>query len=281
VTGPPASGKSFYSQELATYYNIPRVHIKQISDLALEISLLDEEKIGEDEEKMMIKTKCDELRENMAAAIEEARGEPPEDTEWPEIDKTTLPIRVTDEILWKLLSKRITQNDCRNRGYVLDGFPRVYKDAQYIFLKWKQTFDEEGNPEEEPEQDLEEGQAKDFSAYIPDLSIMPSNCIVIHGEDKDLIDRVRNLSEAEIEGTHYNAADMQRRLKSYRLANNSEVAEPSIQDFFKNQGKITLHNVDAFAQTSENALCSMKIYIERVRKIQTLTFSRMRNQSTL
>jgi hypothetical protein len=93
---------------------------------------------------------------------------------------------------------------------------------------------------------------------------MPANCIVLHGNDKDLIDRVRNLSESEIEGTHYNAKEMLSRLKAYRITNNSLVAEPAVQDFFKDEGKITLHKVDSFAMTSENALCSMKIYIERV-----------------
>lgn len=34
ITGPPASGKSHYSDILAKYYNIPRVHIKQIIDRA-------------------------------------------------------------------------------------------------------------------------------------------------------------------------------------------------------------------------------------------------------
>ena len=28
VTGPPASGKTFYSQKLAKYYNIPHVSVK-------------------------------------------------------------------------------------------------------------------------------------------------------------------------------------------------------------------------------------------------------------
>lgn len=37
---------------------------------------------------------------------------------------------------------------------------------------------------------------------------MPANSIILHGNDKDLIDRVRNLSESEIEGTHYNAKEM-------------------------------------------------------------------------
>ena len=60
-----------------------------------------------------------------------------------------------------------------------------------------------------------------------------------------MIERVRGLTEEEISGTHYNAKDMARRLKDYRFHNNSEVAEPSVQDFFKSQCKITLQTVDA------------------------------------
>ena len=32
VTGPPASGKTFYSEKVAEYYNIPRIHVKQMVD---------------------------------------------------------------------------------------------------------------------------------------------------------------------------------------------------------------------------------------------------------
>ena len=30
VTGPPASGKTFYAEKLAHYYNIPRIHIEPL-----------------------------------------------------------------------------------------------------------------------------------------------------------------------------------------------------------------------------------------------------------
>jgi len=113
---------------------------------------MDEEAIGEDEEKQKIKGDCDELRAKMAAEMEEARGDPPEGEEWPEIDQSTLPIRVPDAILWGQLIKELRKNDCRNRGYVLDGFPRTFSGAQNIFMKWKQQFDEEtGDPIDEPE----------------------------------------------------------------------------------------------------------------------------------
>ena len=194
--------------------------------------------------------------------MEEARGDPPEGEEWPDIDSNALDIVVPDQFLWKELIKVLRHNDCRNRGYVLDGFPRIYKGAQNIFLKWKQQYDEEGEPMEEPVP--EEGEEKNFKDYIPDETITPQNCIVLKGNDEDLIERVRGLSEEEISGTHYNSKDMQRRLKAYREANNSEVAEPSVQDFFKNVCKISLHSVDAIGMSTENALCSKKIYTERV-----------------
>ena len=43
---------------------------------------------------------------------------------------------------------------------------------------------------------------------------------------------MRDLSEKVVEGTHYNYEDMVRRLKDYRKANNSKIADPSVQDFF-------------------------------------------------
>lgn len=39
-----------------------------------------------------------------------------------------------------------------------------------------------------------------------------------------------------------------------------------MQDFFKNICKISLHTVDAIGMSTENALCSMKIYTERNEK---------------
>ena len=55
---------------------------------------------------------------------------------------------------------------------------------------------------------------------------------------------------------------MTRRIKAYRLANNSEVAEPSVQDFFSQQG------IKSFSENiltrGKDALNAFKIYIERV-----------------
>lgn len=74
-----------------------------------------------------IKAKVEELRDAMVAQIEESRPETEEEP--PEINRETLPIRLPNDILYKLLKISLTENACRNRGYILDGFPRTFKDA--------------------------------------------------------------------------------------------------------------------------------------------------------
>lgn len=55
---------------------------------------------------------------------------------------------------------------------------------------------------------------------------------------------------------------MQRRLEAYRNANNSKVAEPSVQQFFKGEG-ISLFEIGCDTQT-DFVVNALKIYIERV-----------------
>ena len=43
VTGPPASGKTFYSELINGYYNIPRVCVKELTDKAFAMSKTEEE----------------------------------------------------------------------------------------------------------------------------------------------------------------------------------------------------------------------------------------------
>ena len=74
--------------------------------------------------------------------------------------------------------------------------------------------------------------------------------------------RVKNLTEDKIAGTHNNPADMTRRLKSYRTLNDSQVAEPSVHQFFMEQ-KIQLFIKDA-AIDEVTLFGSLKIYIERI-----------------
>ena len=250
------------------YYNIPRVHVKELTDKALDIGKTepDEEKIKDENELNLAKEIFeklgairDELHEKLTAAQEEK--------EWgddgpPEIDKDSLDIRVPNDIIYKMISTRLRENDCRNRGYILDGFPRSYEDCQNIFLKRPIKYDEEGQVIDDEEPELEEGQKKSFEGFLEIEEIFPKSAIVLKQDDKFLIDRVKDLSEEQIAGTHYTVNDMKRRLKSYRTINESQVAEPSVQKFFR-EHNIQLFQKDAAGPTNM-IFDSTKIYIERV-----------------
>lgn len=125
-------------------------------------------------------------------------------------------------------------------------------------------YNEDGEVEEVEEEELEEGQKKSFEGYVVDEAIMPKSCIVLTGSDRELIKRVKNLPEHVIQGTHYTAEDMERRLAVYRELNNSTVAEPSVSDFFKTQG-IELYTTSCMLNP-EHTLDAFKIYIERNEK---------------
>ena len=128
-----------------------------------------------------------------------------------------------------MLKLKLGENDCRNRGYISDGFPRAYKGAQNAFLKKVIQLDPEtGEPMEEEEEELEEGQEPSFDKHVKNDDIFPGSVIVLDGRDADLIARVCELPEDQIIGTHYNLEDMKRRIKSYRIRNNSEIAEPAV-----------------------------------------------------
>lgn len=60
------------------------------------------------------------------------------------------------------MREKLGENACRNRGYILDGYPRTYSDSQQVFLvrKKKMIKDEEGNeipdPDDQDEPEEEE-----------------------------------------------------------------------------------------------------------------------------
>lgn len=105
---------------MAKYYNIPHITSNDLekegkelkNDLGQEIQKKREEDI-ENERK-----RVEELPEKVQKTIDLSKFEPP----------------IPDELLFKVLQQSLTSNVCRNRGYVLDDYPKNDKYAQYTFL---------------------------------------------------------------------------------------------------------------------------------------------------
>jgi len=196
ITGPPASGKTYNANALAKYYNIPKVEVKQLVDEVFRMAAIDEEAAGENALINDCRTKIDEIKAKMEEDINDKRAEMEEpEGGWEDIAIDTSEIRVPDELLYRVLKLKLNENDCRNRGYILDGFPRTYKDSQNIFLYKPIKYDENGDPIEDEEPELEDGEEPSFDGFEKDNTIFPSSCIVLTGGDEELISRVMEQSE--------------------------------------------------------------------------------------
>lgn len=64
ISGPPASGKTYYADLLATHYNIPKINVKQLVDQALTMARIEDDAEAS-ELAQEIKAKVEELREAM------------------------------------------------------------------------------------------------------------------------------------------------------------------------------------------------------------------------
>lgn len=103
------------------------MHVKELVDKAFKMAAIEE---PDDEFIEEIKGKIEELKDAEVERIEaEREGKDYGDEEPPEIDRDAINVRIPDEFLYTLLKKRLSENDCRNRGFVLDGFPRSHTDT--------------------------------------------------------------------------------------------------------------------------------------------------------
>lgn len=168
----------------------------------------------------------------------------------PPPDKAKIIPRVNEEFLNRILKNKLKENIYRNRGYILDGYPRSYKDAREIFMEKKEgeeITEEDKNPEEK---------------MVILKEILPNN-IVSLGEatDEELFIRIKSLPEEIVQGTHWNEEGMKRRLQAF-YNTNASTKNPSLVQFFQ---KYEVENLNLNCKNKEKELVDkLKIFFERV-----------------
>jgi len=111
-------------------------------------------------------------------------------------------IRLPDKFLWKGFKERLYENGCQNRGFVLDGYPRNYKDCQKIFTRRVKTGEEDEDEAAESEEEEEGGADEDMGPNIKDPIareidelITPNHIIQLSGSDEFLCNRIKMIPE--------------------------------------------------------------------------------------
>ncbi|XP_028919117.1 adenylate kinase 7 isoform X1 [Ornithorhynchus anatinus] len=197
IVGPPAVGKSTIAEALCQHYKLHHIQIKDVISEAiakLELTVAprpeveqDEQEEAEEEEEDNIED-AQELLDGVKENMEQNAG------------------RLDDNFLIRFMKEKLKSMPCQNQGYVLDGFPKTYDQAKDLF----------NNEEEEEEEEIR--------SHLPpfDKLIMPDYVIALDASDEFLKERVMNLPESIVAGTHYSQDRFLRTLNLFRDINTED-----------------------------------------------------------
>ena len=226
ITGPPGSGKTYLSEKLSKFFNIPHFKINDIIEWGKTFT----DELGEE-----IKAKIEEITNNVKEAEENYMKRPNK-------KKTDLPLdtsqmsKLPDEIVIKILRKKLAMNICRNRGYILDGYPKGYKNAFNLF---NEDTDEAKTPDDPTKYKI-------LEEIMPNIIIRIDNC-----DDAFIKERMKKLKDVNGDPNVIQRR-LDRRLKTYKelFDNEFEIVEK------ENVNK----NVDAHKSSREKELMENEYY---------------------
>ncbi|KAM6915045.1 adenylate kinase 7-like [Xenentodon cancila] len=226
LVGPPAVGKSTIAKKLCQHYKIHHISIKEMI----------EEKISQLNE--MINDTDSEYVSEVAKAAAQTQLENINTTM--KMNQVIASGRLAEHEVFDILQAKLNSKPCRNQGFILDGFPKTYKQAKTCFT----------------EEDTEE-QGLDLMFKIPDYNktITPEHVFVLDAADDFLIKRVQGLPESVAEEMRYTQDEFMPRLNKYRQLS---AADETVLDFFDHR-EILPEHIDVSADDPE--------YIDVIKKI--------------
>ncbi|XP_001375291.1 adenylate kinase 7 isoform X1 [Monodelphis domestica] len=216
ILGPPAVGKSSVAEEVCKHYKLHHIKIKDvITDAIARLELLvtpkeepeaeGEEDNDDDEEEENLED-IQELLDAVKESMEQNGG------------------RLDDQYVIRFMKEKLKSMPCKNQGYILDGFPKTYDQAKDLF-----------NQEEEEEEEESRGKIPPF-----DKLTIPEFVFALDAPDDFLKDRVMNLPEATVVGTHYVQDRFLRSLSNYRDINTED---ETVYNYF-DELEIHPHHID-------------------------------------
>ncbi|XP_041353358.1 adenylate kinase 7-like [Gigantopelta aegis] len=225
ILGFPASGKSTVAKQLCDYFKLHHIKIKDVIDDALEslqakARRADSEEAEDDDGSAV---EAQELLDQIAESKENNAG------------------RIDDQYIIRFFREKLHSMPCQNQGFILDGFPKTQEQAKELFAN---------------EEDEEEETSKETSY---DQTIMPEYVVCLEATDEFLKQRVMNLPESVVSGTHNTEAGLLRRLSEYKTLNTED---DTVLNYF-DELEIHPHKIDVTKDTSE----MMQGTVEKCKKI--------------
>ncbi|XP_078251374.1 adenylate kinase 7-like [Rhinoraja longicauda] len=196
IFGPPAVGKNSVAEKLAKYYKLHHIKIKDVINEAIA--------------DLELRTSQPEVEEPEEAEEEDAEGEADSDPQ-ELLDQVRENMsqnggRLDDSYVLKFIKRKLLSMPCQNQGFILDGFPKSY-------LQTKDLFGAEEDEEEE-------GGMNKLPQF--DKAITPEHVFALDASDEFLKNRILNLPESVVVGTHYTQERFLPYLGNYREQNTED-----------------------------------------------------------
>ncbi|XP_019850545.1 PREDICTED: adenylate kinase 7-like isoform X1 [Amphimedon queenslandica] len=225
ILGPPAVGKTTVASQLCKHYKLHHVKMADVIKEALELierraARSDSNDVNEDDDEAAQEAK--DYLEVLKDDLEENKG------------------RYSTQHIIKFFKDKLQSMPCQNQGFVLDGFPKTEEEARELF-----------GPEEKDDDDGEQ------DPY--NKALMPELVVSLDADNAFLKERVINLPQSQVAGTHNNEEGLLRRLKSFREQNEEDV---TVLNYFDELEIHPLH-IRVSDDTSEN----MSKTVEDIKKV--------------
>ena len=200
ITGLPSVGKTEISQKLAHKCGVIHVQVGPLIDQVMQ------HEQSEFSEQLRAELKQIHLHniEEQRLAFEENKkkkgAKVKKGEEHQEFDESTVQSRLTDSMLARIFLRRLNQNDCKLKGYLLDGFPQTLNQIKTLFYQKVLL----ANQDEPTYQDVKL------------LDIWPTFVVVLDSNQEILKDKIAKLDPEIKENTHHNEEGFARRILTFR-----------------------------------------------------------------
>ena len=224
ICGPPSSGKTTLSKSLSQQYNLPHITLKEI----IEIAKRKKNALGDD-----IRKKYKEIYKMVWQAEEDYNNRKNKKKNDPPFDPAPL-LRLPDDYIVRIVKERIMEGDCLSKGFILDGYPKTYEDAEALF---------------------KEGEK--MSQFRPDSVIYISNMT-----EEKLKERVKSIPDYDTKGEEIDRR-FNRRYKEYKDKNETEGNKKLLEFFSDNRIDIFNYDEELMNENEEEFKDNLKLYLNR------------------
>ncbi|XP_026193861.1 adenylate kinase 7 [Cyclospora cayetanensis] len=244
VTGPPGSGKTSMSQRIAEYYNICLVKTAEVVEAA---------RVGD--------ANLQNSRQGTSVPAEETKKKGKR--------VVSRRPRYDAETMAKIFQAKLSQNICRYRGFVLDGYPKCYDECKALFLKSSPPTEASKSDEsgEEEVDDTAHDALERVAKPEYDTSVAPDFVISLGASIETCEKRLMNLPPSAVVATHNDREGYRRRLQLYQQQNESLEGRPKVTDFFQERG-VEIMTLPTDGKDIDDLFSSTVIYIARFGQIR-------------